>query len=408
MGPWLPMVHSSSPIARSVLAVAACLMLTAGSCESLEEAAKAAVAAKDYAGASDLYLEAAKTVACPDRGRLLLRRAETLELDGQVRSAARSIDKSVELCPDYPDARWARAQRAMKAGDRDLAFSDAKLLKDSVPAAAELFSDLSMELEVERGVRARAAQLVTQLSGLLNLEAPSEELPNEEPAVFARQVPVPMTLRYQAQQSVRGDASFELKWEEVQSYRGDPADESHVLVRTLELPPLARELPLPTRLTMSNQRMGMRFAIDGRGKILEAGWLSRGPDRGMRPEMLRPEIEGMLKRRRIFDPGESGRRAVGDTWRGEDVRLVDGKARTVEYESKAEGFESIRGIPTLRIKSKLSGRGISTDETVWLHVETAVPVRIVRDSKYSVSFDFTEQSWRDHSEWILSAVSGGE
>jgi len=387
---------------------AAAALLTAGSCESLEAKAKAAVASGDHAGASDLYLEAAKGAACPDRGRLLLKRAEALEVDGQVRSAARSIDKSIELCPDYAAARWARAQRAADAGERDLALSDAALLKDTLPAAAELFSDLSMEVEVERGVRARATQLVRSLQSLLNVEAATTPLDTSAPAEFARVAPVPMTLRYQVQQSVRGGARFDLKWEELWSYRGDPADTAHVLVRTLELPPLARELPLPTRLTMSNQRMGMRFALDDRGHVLEAGWLSRGPDRGMRPEMLRPEIEGMLKRRRIYDPGESGRRSVGETWRGEDVRVIDGKPVTAEFESEAMGFVSVRGIPTLHIKTKLVADGYTCDEEVWLHPETAVPVRIVRDSKYTVSFEFSEQRWVDHTELILSAVSGGD
>ena len=206
----------------------------------------------------------------------------------------------------------------------------------------------------------------------------------------------------------RGDAKFDLKWEEIHSYRGDAADSSHVLVRTLDIPPLDRMLPLPIRLTMSNQRMGMRFGIDERGKVLEAGWLSRGPDRGMRPEMLRPEIEGMLKRRRIFDPGEAGQRAPGDVWRGEDVRVVDGKARAVTYESKAIGYEAVRGIPTLRIASKLTGKNYTCDEEVWLHGDTAVPVKIVRDSRYEVSFEFSEQRWKDHSEWLLAEVSGGD
>ena len=402
-------MHSTSSVLVRLSALAAtCLLLTAGSCESLEDKAKAAVAAKDHATAADLYLEAAKAATCPDRGRLLLVRAEILEIDGQVRSAARSIDKSVELCPDYAEARWARAQRAWDAGERDLALADATLIKDVIPEAAELYSDLSMEVEVERGVRARASQLVTTLIGLLDVEAETAKLPDAGPASFARQVPLPMTLRYQAQQSVRGGARFDLKWEELWSYRGDPAEPAHVLVRTLELPPLARELPLPTRLTMSNQRMGMRFAIDERGRVLEAGWLSRGPDRGMRPEMLRPEIEGMLKRRRIFDPGESGQRSIGDTWRGEDVRVVDGKAVAVTYESRAVGYESVRGIPTLRIESELVADGYQCSEVVWLHPETAVPVRTVRDSKYKVSFEFSEQHWTDHTERILSAVSGGD
>ncbi len=404
---WNPGGHVHCRPLPAVFLAALALGVVSGCAEPLEDQARAAVAEQRYGDAADLFLEAAKTVDCPARGRLLLRRAEVLELDGQVQSAARSIDKAVELCPDYPDARWARAQRALEAGDRALAMDDARLLKDALPEAAEMFSDLSMELEVERAVRERASQMVRELVGLLDVEAETSKLPDEAVS-FSRQVPVPMTLRYQAQQSVRGDVRFDLKWEEIQSYRGDPADPSHVLVRTLELPPLDRDLPLPLRLKMSNQRMGMRFAIDGRGRVLEAGWLSRGPDRGMRPEMLRPEIEGMLKRRRIFDPGEAGMRSPGDTWRGEDVRVVDGKAVTVTFESKAVGRESMRGVPTLRVASTLTGDGYTCDEEVWLHAATAVPVRIVRDSRYTVSFEFSEQRWKDHSEWVLVAVSGGE
>lgn len=402
------MTSPRSMIARFCTLTATTLLLLAGSCENLEEQAKAAEAAGDHASATDLYLEAAKATGCPDRGRLLLVRAEILELDKQVASAAKSINKSIQLCPDFHPARWARAQRAAAAGERDLALSDATLLKDVMPQAAELYSDLSMEMEVERGVRERANQLVSRLTLLLKPEAETETLPSDAPAAFARQVPIPMTLRYQAQQSVRGDAKFELKWEEIWSYRGDPAETAHVLVRTLEFPSLARELPLPTRLTMSNQRMSMRFTLDDRSRVLDAGWLSRGPDRGMRPEMLRPEVEGMLKRRRIFDPGESGRRAVGDTWRGEDVRVIDGKPVTAEFESTAIGFESVRGIPTLHIETKLTGPSYTCSEEVWLHPETAVPVRIVRDSKYKVSFEFSEQTWADHTEFILSSVSGGD
>jgi len=400
------MTSTPFPIVRLVALTGVTLLLMAGGCESLEERAKAADAAGDLATAAELYLEAARSTACPDRGRMLLLRSDVLKRDDQVRSSLRSLNKSVEVCPEFHAARWVRAKRAADAGERDLALADAILLKEVMPEAAELYSDLSMELEVERGVRERSSQMVANLASLLDAEAETQELTTEGPAEFARQVPVPMTLRYQVQQSVRGGARFELKWEEIWSYRGAASESVHVLVRTLELPPLARELPLATRLTMSNQRMAMRFAINSYGRVLKASWLSRGPDRGMRPEMLRPEIEGMLKRRRISDPGEFGRRSVGDTWRGDDVRVIDGKPVEATFESTAMGFQSVRGIPTLHIKTHLTGTDYTCAEEVWLHPETAVPVRIVRDSKYTVSFESTDQHWSDHTELILSAVSG--
>jgi len=392
---------------RSLLALLLLLPLVATGCQPpLEDQARTAATQGDHALAADLYLEAAKAVPCPDRGRLLLARAEMLELDGQQRSAVRSIDKAIELCPKYVEGWWARAQRAFQAGDRDQAMADAGRIKDVLPEAAEMYSDLAMEVEVEAGMRRRTEQLVSQIAGMLDIEAPTEKLDRTDQVVFARHVPVPVTLKYQVQQSVRGDSTFDLKWEEVWSYRGDSIQETHNLVRTLELPPLERTLPLPVRLTMSNQRLPMRFLVSDRGKVLEAEWLSKGPDRGMRPEMLRPEIEGALKRRRIFEPGESGRRGPGDTWRGEDVRVVDGKPVTVPYAAEAVGFESVRGLVVLRIKTKFESEDYRGGEELWIHPETAIPVRWVRDVQYTIESDWSVQRWRDHSEGVLSAVQG--
>lgn len=384
------------------------LLLLAGSCSSYEDRAREAEAAGDPNAAADLFLEAAKASSCPDRGRLLMRRAEVLELDGQVRSAARSIERAVELCPDAPEPRWARAQRAWDGGDRDLAYADVTLLKDQIPEAADLYREISMQLEVERQVRDRAQERVEALKSLLDPEAPNEDLDGDGSVSFSRQVPYPMTLRYQTQQSVRGDVSFDLKWEEVWSYRGDPADPQHVLVRTLELPPLERDLPLPVRLKMSNQRLPMRFRLDERSNVIEANWLSRGPDRGMRPEMLRPEVEGMLKRRRLFDPGQAGTRAIGETWKGEDVRVVDGKPITVPYESKAVGRVRVQGVPTVHIVTKLLADAYSGTEETWLHPETAVPVKLSRDVRYVIRSDVGDQRWRERTEQLLSKISGSE
>ncbi len=397
-------MHYKIPvIAAAIVAVALC----AGCQPPLEDQARAAATQGNHAEAAELFLEAAKAVQCPDRGRLLLARAEMLELDGQARSAARSIDKAIELCPRYVEGWWARAQRAFQAGDRDRAMADAGRIKDVLPEAAELYSDLAMEVEVERGVRRRTEQLVQQVAAALDPEKKTTRLDIKDTVVFARQVPVPVTLRYQVQQSVRGDASFELKWEEIWSFRGDSTQTTHHLVRTLELPPLERTLPLPVRLTMSNQRMPMRFLVSDRGKVLEAEWLSKGPDRGMRPEMLRPEIEGALKRRRIYDPGETGRRAPGDTWRGEDVRVVDGKPVTVPYQAEAVGFEEVRGIVALRIRTRFESEAYKGSEEVWVHPESAISVRWVRDVQYKIESDWSVQHWRDHSEAVLANVEGG-
>ena len=402
MAPDLP----PSPVAlRALLLV---LLACVAGCASPEHRAKDAVAAGNYDEAADRYLDAAKGAACPQRGKFLMLRGEVLELDGQERSAAKSIDKAIELCPDFAEAIWARAQRAAAAGDRAQALADATRIKDVLPAAAELHSDLSMEVAVERGVRDRANQLVESLAKQLNVELGVETLASVEPATFARMVPYPLTATYDVQQSVRGDVRFDLKWKEIWSYRGDASGSTHTLVRTLELPPLDRDLPVTVRLTMSNQRLPMRFLVDDRGQVLEAGWLSRGPDRGMRPEMLRPEIEGLLKRRRVYDPGEAGRRAVGERWRGEDVRLVDGKPITVLYESEAKALESVRGIPTLHVASKYSAPEYSGTEDVWLHPETAVPVKVVRELRYVIRSDAGAQRWQEHTEMIVSAIAGSE
>ena len=396
-------MHPSLP---SVLALG--LTLAAVGCQPPpEQLARDAATKGDHAAAAEHFLDAAKAVPCPDRGRLLLARGEMLELDGQARSAARSIDKAIELCPEYVDAWWARAQRAFQAGDREQAMGDAARVKGVLPEAAEMYSDLAMEVEVEAGVRRRTEQLVAQVAASFDPEKATAPLPRKDAVVLARQVPVPVTLKYAVQQSVRGDASFDLKWEEVWSYRGDSTKPDFNLVRTLELPPLERTLPLPVRLKMANQRLPMRFLVSDRGKVLEAEWLSKGPDRGMRPEMLRPEIEGTLKRRRIFDPGEDGRRAPGDTWRGEDVRLVDGKPVVVPYAAQVIGFEEVRGIATLRIKVTFEADTYSGQEETWVHPDSAIAVRWVRDVQYVIESDWSKQRWRDHSEGVLAEVAGG-
>jgi hypothetical protein len=181
-----------------------------------------------------------------------------------------------------------------------------------------------------------------------------------------------------------------------------------VLVRELDLAQGDRAMPLYYRLSMSNQRMPMRFVVSPRGEVVDSSWLRDGPDRGMRPSMLRPEIEGMLKRRRLFDPGEDGVRAPGDVWRGEDVRIVDGRPVQIEYESRVIGWAETLGVKTLHIKSTLRGPGYSSQEETWLHPTTAVPVRWDRDARYSVENARSEDAWVEHVQGALISVDGIE
>ena len=231
-----------------------------------------------------------------------------------------------------------RAQRAAEAGDRERAMADAAEIQAVHPEAAALYAELAMEEQLERSIRDRTQALVSTLKDSLDLEAKDVKLRGRNRETLARQVPVPMTLSYQVRQSVQSPQKFELQWEEMWSYRGDAADDGYVLVRRLDLPPLDHGMPLYFRLSMSNQRQAMRFVVSPRGEIVDSTWLRNGPNRGMRPEMLAPEVEGTLRRRRLFDPGESGERGPGDTWRGEDVRGVDGKPVTVPYQAEAVGF----------------------------------------------------------------------
>ena len=391
-----------------LLVVLSLLPSLAGCGQTYLEQATEARNQGDFTLAADFYTRAAAQAGCPQRAQYLMLRAEVQELDGVGASAMESIDKAISNCPELVEPYWMRAQRAAEAGDRELAMADAEMIQSVHPEAAALYAELAMELEVERQVRERSRGLITTLRDALDLEASDEKLPGNEPATLARQVPFPVTLRYQVRQSVDRPKRFQMEWEEMRSYRGDPAKKGYVMVRELDLPPLDRGLPLYYRLSLSNQRLAMRFVVSPRGEVVDSSWLRDGPDRGMRPEMLRPEIEGMLKRRRLFDPGEDGVRTPGDEWRGEDVRIVDGRPVAIEYESRAVGWAVTLGVRTLHVKSTLHGEGYSSQEETWIHPATAVPVRWDRDARYSVENARSEDAWVEHVQGALISVSGME
>jgi hypothetical protein len=383
------------------------LPLVLAGCQAtyLEQATEAR-AGGEYTLAADFYTRAAAQAGCPQRSQYLLLRAEVQELDGVGASALESIDKAVANCPDHVESYWMRAQRSAEAGDRDQAMADAAMIQEVHPEAAALYAELAMAAQVEQTIRTRSRELVMSLKDVLDLEAKDVKLRDTDTATLARQVPVPVTLRYQVRHAVDRPVRFEMEWEEMRSYRGDAAVEGYVFVRGLDLPTLNRGLPLFYRLSLSNQRLPMRFVVNPRGEVVDATWLREGPDRGMRPEMLRPEVAGMLKRRRVFDPGEDGRRSPGDVWRGEDVRIVDGKPVAVEYESRAIGWVETLGVRTLHIRSKTSGERYSADEQSWLHPTTAVPVRWQRKETYEVESSQGYDTWVSHLQGALISVSG--
>ena len=349
---------------------------------------------------------AAGEAVCPARAEFLIARAKVQELDGIGASAMESINKAISNCPEVTEAWWMRAQRAAEAGDVELAMSDAARIQDVHPEAAALHSELAMAQELKRSMRARSRELVTGLRDVLNLESKDARLRGREAAVLARQVPVPVTLSYQVRQVVSSPKKFELQWEEMWSYRGDAADGGYVLVRRLDVPPLENSLPLYYRLSMSNQRQAMRFVINDKGDVTDATWLRNGPDRGMRPAMLFPEVEGMLKRRRLFDPGETGERRPGDTWRGGDVRVIDGLPVRAEYTSTAVRWEEVLGARTLRIKTTLQGDGFKSSEEQWIHPATAIAVRWSRDALYGIDTNSGGEAWSDYLEGALVSISG--
>ncbi|MEE2829359.1 MAG: hypothetical protein VX498_09235 [Myxococcota bacterium] len=360
----------------------------------------------DYGLAADLYTRAALETTCPERARLFILRAEVQELDGSAQAAVESLGVAIRSCPDYTEAYWARAQRLAAAGNRDLAMQDALEIRDIHPDADALYSELAMEQAVERSVRSRAHGQIVQLRELLNPESKDRVLTDRAATQLVRRIPVPVTLKYSVQQEVRKPSVFELNWEETWSYRGDPAEDRHLLVRSLELPPLDNQLPTYFRLQMANQRLPMAFEVDRQGKVLSARWLRNGPERGMRPAMFAPELEGMLKRRRLFEPGSVGQRGPGDEWRGEDTRIVDGAPVAVTYKARAEAWVETLGIRTLKITAVLRGEGYDAEEQLWIHPSTSVPVRWVRSSRYSVASRSVLDPWEETVRAGLVSISG--
>lgn len=402
-------LSSPGPLAsRGGPCLLALLPLLAACPPSYLDQATQARQAGDNVTAADFYTRAAAEVGCPERARLLLLRAEVQELDGAGASALESIDKAISNCPDYAEALWVRAQRRAEAGERDAAMEDARAIQDVHPEAAALYSELAMEAEVERQVRERSRDLVTSLRDALDLAAKDRPLKDADRAQLARQVPVPVTLGYHVRLSVEKPTRFAIEWEETRSYRGDPAEQGYVYVRSLDLPQIDRDLPLFFRLSLSNQRLPMRFSVGARGEVIDAAWLRDGPDRGMRPEMLRPEVEGMLKRRRVFDPGEEGTRAPGDSWRGEDVRIVDGTPVPVEFESRAVHWAETLGVRTLHVHSVLRGADYGAEEDAWIHPATAVEVRWERNARYSVATAQGRDPWVERLQGALVSISGIE
>lgn len=393
-------------IARSSLLL--WVLCSASACRTAATDAEAAAAEGDYTTAAELFGRAAVDSGCPGRGEYLLRRADVQELSGQSAQAAESIHKAVEHCPDVAEAWWRRAQRRKEAGDKVGAMEDARHVQDAIPEAKALYEELALEFEMARSLRSAAQKLVKDLQGSLAPEALPEDLSETVPAELARQVPVPISLKYEVRTTHRKPSSWELGWFEHQSFRGDASEPTFSYVRWLEMPPLERELPMTVRLLMANQRMQMRFDIDNHGQILEALWATEGPDRGMRPEMLRPQVQGELRRRRVFEPGESGRRAPGDRWRGEDVRVLDGKPREITYSAMAQGWVRMAGVRTLRIEANFVGSGYQSKESLWIHPETAVVVRSIRSEQYDVVSDAGTVPWSTETRSQLVSVSGGE
>jgi len=396
--------QSNSALLSSLVVL--CAML--GCAPPLEDRASEARRLGDYGAAADLYMRAALERPCPDKARLLILKAQSQELDESSAEALESLDAAIRSCPNYSEAIWARAQRYASGGDREGALVDLAKIRTSHPGAAALYSELSMEAEAERSLRSRSHSKIVELRAALDPTAADNKLKDRAGTQLARRVPIPVTLKYAVVQSVVSPKAFELAWEETLSYRGDPASTNYLLVRSLEVPPLPGDLPTYYRLQMANQRLPMRFDVDGKGKITQASWLRNGPERGIRPRVLAPEVEGMLKRRRLFDPGGDGLRGPGDRWRGEDVRLVDAQPVKLEYNAEALGWVEVRGIRTLHIRSVLRGEGYEASEEAWVHPSTAVTVRWTRRSRYAVAEHRGDGAdlWDEEHRGQLVSISG--
>ena len=377
---------------------------------SKDDASAAAEARRlgEYDLSADLYMRAALSVTCPRKGDLLVSKAEALELSEAPAAAMEALDTAIRSCPGHRHAIWSRAQRLAASGQRDAALEDLELIRQSHPDAAALFSELSMEAAAELAVRSRSHSKIVELRRLLDTEATERRLDDRAGTHLARRVPVPATLKYRVEQSVRSPKRFSLEWEETLSFRGDPSSNEYLLVRSLEVPPLPSDLPIYFRLQMANQRLPMRFDVDGRGMVTDARWLRNGPERGVRPSMLAPEIEAGLKRRRLFEPGRDGLRGPGDRWRGEDTRIVDARPVELEYSAEALNWVELQGIRTLHLRVSLKGEGYSAEEELWIHPSTAVTVRRITKARYDVQGHRGSDAdhWDETRRASLISISG--
>ena len=358
--------------------------------------------------AAKSFWQAAVQASCPQRGRYLLRRAEIQDQAGYNDLSITTTDQAIAACPSVPDGYLSRAQRYRAEGERELAMEDARIAKEQLPEAQALFSEIAIEIETERSIRDHAQLLIRTLKGAIDLNKPTRSLDSREPARLARQVPIPLTLRYRVTQHVKRPKEFQLAWEELISYRGNPAHDEYSVVQQVDLPPMANEIPLYHRLQLANRRLPMVFRIGPQGEVLDANWMRQGPDRGMRPDMLKPEIEARIKRRRIVDPGETGERAPGQRWSGEDVRVVDGKPLAIRYESHALGWVEIAGVRTLHVRSTLTGSNYSAQEERWLHPETSVAIRWTQSSSFSIETTSGTVQWREEISAQITGVTGSK
>jgi len=358
--------------------------------------------------AAKLFWQAAADSSCPERGLYLLRRADIQREAGYIDISEATVDQVISSCPSLPNGYWARAKNRLAQGNREQALADAKIAKESIPEALEFFDHISRELEAERAIQERDQQLILALSSSLDPNKAPQALRGKEPAALARQVPLPLALRYQVKQQVLRPKRFSLAWEELISYRGDRTQPQHDIVQRIELPPMDPRLPLYHRLQLANRRLPMIFKVGARGEVLQAHWRREGPNRGIRPEVLKPEIEATLKRRRLYDPGERGERSPGDRWGGEMLRIIDGKPLPLSYRSHALGWVETSGIRTLHIRSRLEGAGYQGEEERWLHPSTAVDVRWRLKATFSVETPTDTVTWSEIVEAYLTSAAGAD
>ncbi len=383
-----------------------CFISLLSGCTNHSARAEEEAAAGNLAEAAKLFWRASIDSSCPERGLYLLRRADIQKEAGYLEVSHATVDRVISSCPSLPNGYWARAKIHRAQGDREQAMADALIAKEDIPEALQFYSDISMELEAERTLQDRDQQLISELNVALDPDKSSRVLSGTGPATLTRQVPLPLALRYRVKQQVLRPKRFSLSWEELISYQGDPAQPGYDIVQHIELPPMDTRLPLYHRLQLANRRLPMLFKISSRGEVLEAHWKREGPNRGIRPALLKPEVEAALKRRRLFDPGESGERSPGEKWRGETTRIIDGRPLSLTYQSQALGWVETAGVRTLHIRSQIEGSGYRGEEDRWLHPETSVAVRWRLKATFSVETPTETLTWEEEVEAYLTSATG--